>query len=677
MRNLITELRRRNVFRVAAAYMVVAWVIGQVADVVFPALNLPDWTVTFVVALLILGFPVAVFLAWAYEVTPEGVKRESEVDRSGPEASARNLDWLVIVMLVAAVGLYAGERLWTGEWTLSPAAQDVQTDQPMVAVLPFENLGRPEDEYFADGITDEIIQRLVRIKGIGVIARSSAMQYKDTDKSLTQIADELDADYILEGTVRWEHNDDLTRVRISPQLVRPAGGSPMWAEAYEQPLSEVFRVQAEIAERVTQALNVTLLEPEREALHAEPTDDLDAYDDYLRGREYMQEGASKDNYHLALLMFERAVERDPAFALAHAAIAQVHLGLYWFRHDRTAERLEKASQAIERARSIDSNLPEVRRTMGVYHYWGYRNYEQALRELELAREGMPSDAETHLFIGFVKRRQGRWDAAIENMRKAVRYDPRSVFNHRQFGNTLQMIGNYAESRQQLAEAIRLNPEWTMAYVNLARLHVAAHGDISSARDVLDEASHIPELAESRALLLEQVSLDLYERDYRRVLERLEPVTWKIYARRTVQALPFYRGLAHARLGEAEQARTHFKDALSLLESRLEDNPDDPVLHSKIGIVHAYLSRKDEAIRYGEQGVELLPMERDAVSASGQRRDLAHIYAQVGEHEAAIELLEDLLSQPGRLTVTLLRLDPVWDPLREHPDFQRLLEKKSS
>lgn len=333
LRAFLGELRRRRVVRVAVVYAVASFGILQVADIAFPALKLPEWTITLVVAIVLLGFPVTMVLAWAFDITPKGVVRtEPLADERAPYRRHGRAPALaavaVVSVLTIAVGWYVLPRL-PGWWSVDRRVAADAGDRSKLVVLPFMNLGAPVDAYFADGVTEEITARLAVIDGLGVIARTTAVQYKDSNKTVQEIGAELGVDYVLEGTVRWENPPNgPSRVRVTPQLIRVEDATHVWAEIYEEPMASVFEVQSEIAERVAEALDVTLGEPERVALKVEHTNNVEAYQHYLLGETYLQSG-TRTGSREALELFERAVDLDPDFDLARQKLAEAHANLYW------------------------------------------------------------------------------------------------------------------------------------------------------------------------------------------------------------------------------------------------------------------------------------------------------------------------------------------------------------
>jgi len=282
-----------------------------------------------------------------------------------------------------------------------PASTEIR-----LVVLPFENLGPAEDEYFADGITDEITARLASIHGLGIISRQSAMQYKKSEKNAKQIADELGVDYILEGTIQREApSDSNSPVRIRPQFIKASNDMLLWAEVYNGDMSEIFRLQSDVAEQVAQALDITVLEPERRALASRPTENMEAYEYYLRGNEYFRIGSRtelENDFRIAIRMYQNAVKLDPSFALAYAQLSRSHVYMFWWYHDRSEERLAQAKQAVDKAFQLNPNLPEAHVALGHYYYHGHLDYDHAIEQFAMARKRQPNNSEIIFFIAAVQ-----------------------------------------------------------------------------------------------------------------------------------------------------------------------------------------------------------------------------------------------------------------------------------
>jgi serine/threonine protein kinase/tetratricopeptide (TPR) repeat protein len=570
---------------------------------------------------------------------------------------------LVLIAVYALISLLSppGERRSIGE-------------RKMLAVLPFENLGSAEDEYFADGMTEELMARLASIEGLGVIARTSAMQYKNTDKSIKRIGEELGVEYILEGTVRWQRAaEGPSRVRVTPQLIRVSDATHLWADVYEKDMADIFQVQSDIAEQVVEALGITLLEPERRVLESKSTDNLEAYDYYLRGNDYLFYRGYADA-RIAAQMYEKAVELDSTFALAYAQLSRAQTDLYWFYYDRTTECLARAKIAVDKALQLDPDLPEAHLALGWYHYHGYLDYEQALEQFAIVQKQQPNNADLLLGIAAVQRRQGKFEQAIINFKKASELDPRSSQLAFNAGETYALMRYYTQAEPYFDHAISLTPDWPLPYVYKALLYLSWHGSTEKARAILKKASHSIGSADHPLSVLDLVLLDLLDRKYQEALDRLSFASSEAFEAQFyyIPKAQLYAGI-YGLMDRPQLERANYDAARSILEIKIKQRPEDARLHGSLGIAYAGLGRKQEAIREAEKAVELLPVSKEAYRGCFRVKDLAHVYVMVGEYDAAIDRLEFLLSFPGWISIPLLRLDPIWDPLRDHPRFQKLLE----
>ena len=540
----------------------------------------------------------------------------------------------------------------------------------MIAVLPFDNMGPAEDEYFADGITEEITARLASIHGLGVIARTSILQYKDTQKSVQQIGDELHVDYILEGTVRWQHSaGGPSQVRVTPQLIRVTDATHTWAHIYDEPMTEVFDVQTDIAMSVTEELNVTLLEPDRQSVEAIPTESIEAYDFYLRGIKYQFE-RNMDQVWIAEDMFEKAIELDPDFSQAYAMLSRFHSNLYWYGADRTPDRLAKSEEAVQKGAELNPNAFTTRMSLGYHYYHGELNYDRALEQFEKAKEIQPGSMEPYAAIGYVKRRQGDWDESLQHMMRALELDPRSSGLAYEIGETMFDLERYEEAEEYLDQAISLAPDLISPYIWKYWMYVLL-ADLDKARAVFNAAPYdqtFRTLAEPRLWFL--------EREFDRTLDALRrcqvPALSNHFYYMPVAEIMAYTYLA---MGEPDHALAWFDSSRVQVEALIASEPSDPRYYSALGVAYAGLGRKEDAIREGKRGADMMPVSRESKQGPPRREELARIYVLVGEYDEAIDELEYLLSIPASpVRAPLLRIDPTWDPLRDHPRFQKLLEQ---
>ena len=566
-----------------------------------------------------------------------------------------------IVVLAAAATWYLVSR--------RPAGSTV----PVVAVLPFKNLGPADDQYFADGLTEEITSRLATVPGLRVISRTSADQYRNSDKKLRRIGAELGASHVLEGSVRWERaGAGAGRLRVTPQLIRVADDGHLWAERYDAEPVKAFEVQTRIAEQVTTALNVALGNAERSAIAVGGTTDAEAYDLYLRGNDYLARGYGQTTLASARQLYEQAVQRDPRFALAFARLASAHIQAYWFGHERTPARLAQAKALAESAAVLAPDLPEAHSALGYYYYRGFRDYERALSHFEAARRRQSGTAELAAAIASVERRRGNWDAAIAGFRDALRYDPRSNIRAFDLGSTLNLVRRFAEAEAALDRAMSLAPDWPQPYVEKAQLHLASRGDLAAARRAVGEAlsrTGIGQLGPSLASNDQTISsLVTSDTSFSPILDALT------LAQFTGDTIRYYFIKAeHAGFRHRRAQETAYADSLRrVLEARLRDDPDAPYLLSWLGIADALLGRRAEAVRAAERSAELLPPSRDALAGPYVSAALARTYMLAGMPDQAVATLAPLLDIPSPITRKALAADPLWEALRPNPRFQALL-----
>jgi serine/threonine-protein kinase len=533
-----------------------------------------------------------------------------------------------------------------------------------IAVLPFDNLSPdPENEFFTDGIHDEIIAHLSRIADLKVISRTSVMEYKGRSGNLRTIAEELGVTNVLEGTVRRANG----RVRITTQLIDALADEHLWTEVYDRSLSDVFAVQSDVAGQVAAALRAELTAAERERIEEIPTDNLEAYDFYLLGMEYWRRpGRVAEHYRSVQRMLEQAVDLDPSFALAHVWLSIVHSLIYFFGYDHTEDRLRLARAAADRALELDPDLSEGHLALGYFYYWGFRAYDQALEELAVAEQGLPGDPELLSARAWIYRRQGKWEEAIANLQRAAELDPRDATRFSELGGTHAILRRYDEAERYYDRALAIEPEYEGAVYNRAYNRFRRDGDLEPLRAYV---SAYPEAHSRRR------SLEVLNRNYPAALAALSQLGDEI---RTAQTGNYPSsslwGLTHLYAGQTELAREAFDSSRVYPEADAPGLSDDPGLHWSLGLVYAGLGMKEAAVREGQLAVELMPISKDAYTAPTYLRGLAHIHTMVGNYDEAIDLLDYLLSIPSWVTVPNLRLHPMWDPLRDHPRFRALLDK---
>jgi serine/threonine protein kinase/tetratricopeptide (TPR) repeat protein len=598
-----------------------------------------------------------------------------------PEPTRKPVKWPLVatamagavVILTILVALWLGRSQTPTEAPTEPPAEPaaaVEAKPPMIVVLPFENLGDPEDEYFADGMTEEITSRLAVVSGLRVISRTSAMQYKTERPPMRQIGEELGVDYVLEGTVRWARTEGgHGRVRITPQLIRIEDDIHLWADSYDRVIEDIFDVQASIAKNVIYQLAVTLLESEEAEQKARPTQNIEAYQAYLRAL-YLDHQTIFIRSHLEAVVreFARAVEFDSEFAEAYAGLAAAHAGMIHHGIDTSEERREASRQAAERALALAPDSPRVLDYIGTYHYRGSKDWDAALEYYQRAAQALPSDSDPIEGIAIVQQRLGLWEQALKNLRKAIALNPRDSPLRSVLCLYLRSMRQYEEAVQYCDQSIELEPNQIYAYRIKAIAYLLWKGDTRQARTVWQATPIEWPFRSLRDLLL-------LDRDYQEILERLdsEEDTW---FKEQMYAYPWELERAQVLLltGEEELAREAFEQARRDLEEELAKSPNDHRLNSALGIAYAGLGQREKAVEYGRRGVDLMPVSKDALIGDHRLHDLALIYVMVNEPELAVDQLETLLTIPSCYSASWYRLDPRMDPLRDDLRFQALLEK---
>lgn len=577
-----------------------------------------------------------------------------------------------LAIALGVAGLAAGWWL-LGAPVRARLARTTHTPKRIV-VLRFTNLGSADQAYFADGLTEEITARLGAVADLQVLGAASGNAYRETGKTIQDIGKDFRVDYVLAGSVRWENTQQGTaQVRVTPHLVSAADGAQLWGQVYDEPLEEIFQVQTDIAQQVVQALHVTLLEPQGRMVEAIPTHNLEAYDYYLRGNDYVRRGATEERPNRAALqMYERAVELDPGFALAYGAIARADCRMYWFYYDRSPDRLRQAKDALDKALALQPALPELHQALGTYYFMGFLDYDRALAEYAVYEASRPNEPGHLLVRAVLHERQGRLRDALADYERATQLNPAGSGAAENYALAYDLLRDTAHAEALYARAIALAPDRPSPYFWKTWLYLKSDGNTRRARAVLDQA-RAAGVADDPRLIYTQVACDIVDGRYHDAIGRLssaapEAVTdlFRVIPRAQLYALVYHL------MGRRDLERAYSDSALAYVSAQLQQRPNDPRLHSALGIAYAGLGRKADAIREGGQAVALIPISKDTHAGQYPLLDLARIYAMVGEHAAAEERLEQLLSMPGPLTAAWLRIDPTWAPLRGDARFQRLI-----
>lgn len=685
MPSFLVELKKRRVYRVAIGYAVAAWLMVQIAATVLPAYHAPDWILPILITLIALGFPVALVLAWAFDLTPLGI-------RSDPGTGARSTASNRGAWLVASFGLAVGGLALGGYWLWHsrPAQPPGQAGASLmnaiaaipaksIAVLPFQNMSDDkQNAYFADGVQEEILTTLAKVADLKVTSRTSVMQFRDAEKrDLRGIAQQLGVAYLLEGSVRRAAN----HVRVTAKLIDARIDFYLWADQYEGELADVFGFQTEIAQKIAGQLKAALSPNEQAAIQSQPTLNTAAYDLYLRARELVRGG--KDDLPERVRLLDEAVARDPAFVQALCLLAQVHLLAYWQDEDHTPARLERARKALDAAARLRPDAGEVHLARALFHYWGNREYAPALAELALAGRNLPNDADVLYFTGLIERRQGRWEESTATWERALVLDPRNstmasdpVSNYRTtMANDLVInycaLRRYDVAKRSLDNLLAWKPGDAGFQTFRALIDWYENADLRRLQKLF--SGDAPAIPDKNMLATNRPWVARLQRDYRAADQAFsEYRLLDLSGSDSVITREYEEGIIARGLGDAPRAEAAFLRAREHAAASVAARPSDAKALSLLARIDAKLGRKEEAVREAERAVALLPVASDAVLGPILLSDLATVYAAVGETDQSLDVLQQAVALPCGPSYGYLQLDEDFDPVRQDPRFQKIL-----
>ncbi len=683
-RNFLAELKRRNVYKVAVAYAVVAWLLIQAASIILPTFEAPAWTMKVLMTALLIGFPLAIVLSWAFEITPEGIKRESEVEpnESITAHTGRKPVGLTIALAVMAAGLMAFQFLRpksTGTPRQSEATTEARTSpgpaipEKSIAVLPFENLSDEKaNAYFSEGIQDEILTRLSKIAALKVISRTSTQKYKSAPENLREVGKQLGVANLLEGSVQKIAN----AVHVNVQLIRVATDEHLWAESYNRKLDDVFAVEGEVANAIADQLQTKLTGAEAKAVTDKPTQNAAAYDAYLRGLSIEHNDYSYDAYEQAARAYGQAIQLDPKFALAWARLGTVRSFLYFNGVAPVENTAAAVKEAADRAMALAPEAGESWIALGAYRYRVERNFESALAAYQEALKRLPNNSFVYQYLAIVQRRLGRWQEAEVNYKKALELDPRDVHLLNDMGNEFYFyLRRFDDGYAMLDRALQITPDSLSARANKINL-LQAQGRLEEADQ---ELARTPEDATDYWLVNARANQALCKRYYddaAKIYQR------KINSRPASEPLDFFDksflvslGYCYEWMGNSEEARKVFTRALQAIKPTPEtviaaDANGAPTI---LAMAYAGLGDKEKALAQAQQALK--DYASDAVFKPTAEITVAQIQARFGDHDAAIAALPHLLEVPAGINVADLKLNPLWDPLRKDPRFQKLMAER--
>lgn len=623
----------------------------------FPAWELPSWALRLVIVLLLIGFPISLILAWALEVTPEGIRSTPQT----PAAPRRKRNLIALLAIGVVVSAAAG-------FFLLPRASARKLDKS-IAVLPFENFSDDkENAYFADGIQDDILTNLSKISDLKVISRTSVMGYRGKEKNVREIGKALGVSTILEGSVRKAGN----RVRLNVQLIDARNDEHIWAQDYDRDLTDVFAIQTDLAQKIAHELRARLSPSEKAQMTRKPTENGEAYLAFVQALTLHRQVEDTDKLFQAEQLYERALQLDPKFALAAAQLSRLESWLYR-SHDPAQARREKARSLAERAIQLQPDCAEGHLALGFSYYYGDRDYENAMREFAIAQRGLPNEAEVYLAIGAIQRRQGKWKESNANLEKATSLSPNDPWPLQNLALNYEVLRDFEAANKTIDRGLKLNPDSLSLWSIKAQLAIAEKGSLEIAKSVASKLT--PEQAKGY-LAGQVVQVLLLQRKFGEAVRAAEQINDETLSKEP-EALPLKYmviGIARKLQGDESGARESFLTAKRFAEKYVNDAPNEAARHAKLGAILAWLGEKEAAIAEGKRATEMLPETVDAFDGPKLTEALAEIYCIVGEQDKAIDLLDHLLSRPSFVTVAGLKVLPMWDWLRHNPRFNELLKK---
>ncbi len=573
----------------------------------------------------------------------------------------------VVVLVLTVLGFYTIQKIFKSTGSI----------EKTIAVLPFKNLSNDSTQiYFCDGFMEEILNNLQRVNEFTVRSRTSTDQYRKTIKTVKTIGEEMNVNYLIEGSVGREGN--ILKVWI--KLIDVSNDKPVWSSEYsrEVNITQIFLLQSEISKEIAGELKTVLSPKEIIQIDKKPTENLEAYNYYLLGNDYYWRGYEKQNFEIAIKMYEKAIELDPGFAKAYLRLSYCYLQLNWFFYDRSIDRLTKSKEAIDAAFKIDPELPDAYLALGNYYYLGFLDYTKALEELGIAEKKLMNNPECLFLKANIYRRAGKWSLAKEYYLKAYKFDPGSPQIIHSFAVTFTLLSEYQEAEKYFKKAISLNPTFIESIWQKSFMYLKWKGNTIDSRATIEEAYKINERISDPRIFEQDVLLDIYDGHYQKALTELSLNDYDIIDSQFYINL---KSLLYARIyslmNMPEKEFEYSDSARITLESRILKSPDDSRLYSAVGIAYASLGLKEKAIKAGKRAVDMMPINKEAFRGVFRVEDLARIYVMVGEDDAALEQIKLLLSIPSRLSVKLLQLDPAWKPLWNLPEFKKIIKSFSS
>jgi TolB-like protein len=667
--NFFAELKRRNVYKVAVAYIVAGWALSQGIAQVFPVFDVPGWVVRLIVVLIIIGFPIALIFAWAFEITPEGVKSTEEADAMAPSERPTNRAWIYIVVIGALVSValfFLGYR--AGNKSASP------DNNKSIAVLPFQSLSEDKnDAYFADGVQDQILTNLAKVSDLKVISHTSVRQYKTgAERNLREIGRQLGVAYIVEGSVQRARD----RLRINATLIDARTDAHIWAETYDRTAADLFAIQSDLAQSIVTQLKAKLSPKQKAEIEERPTEDLAAFELYLQAKAIIDSYINATDVRAALLQalksLDEATKRDPNFVSAYCYAARANDLLYFFDLDPTPQRVSLADAAVKSALRLRPDSAEAHFAFADYLFRCQRDYNRAQEELAIARPGLPNNTPFLILSGYINRRRNHFAEAERDFSTAFALDPRNP-------NAYNLLGDTYVLQRRFPEAVRVSDNVLAAgeQVPIVRFRRALNwlwgtGDTMPLREILAKFPDMEFAGGQTPTRVWMAMLDSNYAEAERVLaasplKSFQDIDFSFYYPKA-----WFEAMIARAKGDSEGAIAAFRECRAILEQRLAVKPEHARTIAVLAQVDAGLGQKDLAVREAQHAIDLMPISKDIYDGALVLEGLAQVYTWSGERDRAIELVQTLISMPSYINYGRLKLHPLWSPLRGDPRFEKIV-----
>jgi TolB-like protein/Tfp pilus assembly protein PilF len=668
--NIFAELKRRNVYKVAVAYIIAGWALAQGIAQVFPVFDIPNWIVRLIVALIIIGFPFALIFAWAYEITPEGVKRTAEADAMPRSARPTNRTWIYIVVVGAtiSVGLF-----FLGRYTARNGITS-SDEKKSIAVLPFASLSDDKnDAYFADGVQDQILTNLAKVSDLKVISHTSVRQYgTGAERNMREIGRQLGVAYIMEGSVQRARD----RLRINATLIDARTDAHIWAETYDRTAADLFAIQSELAQSIVTQLKAKLSPEQKAEIEERPTQDLVAFELYIQAKAIIDSYINATDVRGALLQalksLEEAIQRDPNFVSAYCYAARANDLLFFFDLDPTPERISLADAAVKTAVRLRPDSAEAHFALADYLFRCKRDYDRAQEELAIARPGLPNSSPFFILSGYITRRRNHFADAERDFSTAFALDPRNPNAYNLLADTYVLQRRFPEAVQVYDNVLSAGEQTPIVQFRRASCILSGTGDTGPMRDILAKFPDMEFAGGQTPVRSWMAMLDGNYAEAERVLtasprQDFQDVDFSFYYPKS-----WYQAMIARAKGDSVRATAAFRECREILAQRLIVKPEHARTIAVLAQVDAALGQKDLAIREAQHAIDLMPISKDIYDGALVLEGLAQVYTWSGDRDHALEVLQKLVSIPGYTSYGRLKLHPLWSPLRGDPRFEKIV-----